>query len=482
VVLLAALAALTACGDADDDPTLATLTSALTGTRVPMFELYSAASTDHFYTISTQDRDVAARYGFTYLGTPFYVESAQAAGTSALRRFYKGPPQTDHFYTSDASEAQTVLGGGWASEGIEGYAYTTQAAGTTPLYRVSKWNGATGDLDHRFTTNFALVQSLQSSGWTYDGRKGFVWSGPEQAEGQNVPLTFTNYVNTGTVHVQNLSASPTTDHWYYNVAGCGSGGLIDETQADLNGSGGFELVRTTTCYGRYGAIDDFHQRVYQWDVVPQGTNRKVGHYLKDTDASRAGKEILFFDRAKYANQAVFANARLSSVKLAPTTAAVAIQSTAVLDTYDYPAKKIAIDDFDTSPGQDIALVGGRKVLFYRDGPSGPVLARQFDASAGSSWWSAGDTNGQGGAEIIQLDASGRGLRIFDASNGTMRWYDVSTWSAVIKWGNVDGYPGAEICIKSGSAGWMMITDRIQYNWWNDAACAAMPVTYADPLE
>ncbi len=143
-------------------------------TSVPLYQLYSQSSTDHFYTVSASQRDLAISYGYLNQGIAAYVEPTQVAGTLPFWRFYSGS-QSDHFYTTSAAEYNYVVANGFTYETVEGYLYSGQVAGTVPLYRLSWWNSTTNDLDHFYTTSDASRNSVIAQGWTYDGVAGYVW-------------------------------------------------------------------------------------------------------------------------------------------------------------------------------------------------------------------------------------------------------------------------------------------------------------------
>jgi hypothetical protein len=478
-----------ACAPVDDDGSLGELDSALTASAVPMYECYSASSTDHFLTVSTSQRDLAISYGLVSLGAPFFVEGTQVAGTLPFMRFYNGTA-TEHFYTTDATEAAYVQKNGWSPEGIEGYVYTTQVGGTVPLYRLYRVIGS--DFDHRYTTSYTNVQTWEQQGWSLDGVKGYVFSPPP--EGQNLPLTVVDYMNTNTVHVTNAGSATqaATSHWYYNVGGCSLGGLVGDAQDELNGAGGYELLRTGNCTDAlyFTAIDDFHLRLYDWKFPLVGALRGIAHYDQETDAGHDGKEIVFLDRFRRSTPCAvgelcpytaggFFPAKLYSVKLDRFDAGVTVNSTTVPDSESYPALKLDIADFDGVAGSEVALIGGQRLLVYKDSSAGVALFRSFDLSHGRTWVSMGDTNGSGGQEVIELDLSGIGLRIFDPTSGATRTYNVPVDYKVVG-ANLDGKPGIEICTMNGSGAWYMITDRLGTIVSNATACGTVAATNNSP--
>ena len=90
---------------------------------VPLFRLYSASGTDHFYTTNAQERDNAvATLGYTSEGTAGYIYPDTRCGGLPLYRSYNGQG-IDHFYTMSATEWDNAVSGGWAEEGITGYMF-----------------------------------------------------------------------------------------------------------------------------------------------------------------------------------------------------------------------------------------------------------------------------------------------------------------------------------------------------------------------
>src|SRR5262249_17396808 len=102
---------------------------------VPLYRLVS--DTHHLYTTSLSERDTAiAEYGFRHDGVGATVLPTQAEGTTPLYRlanFANG----DHFYTTSAEERDAAIAQyGYQSEGVACYVYDSNLAGSTPLYRL----------------------------------------------------------------------------------------------------------------------------------------------------------------------------------------------------------------------------------------------------------------------------------------------------------------------------------------------------------
>lgn len=141
---------------------------------ISMYRTRNDPYTDNFYTVSPSQRDVSiSTYGYYNAGVPFRVSRTNQA-TAPFHRYFKGAPQIEHFYTHLAAEDQLVAGYGYVYEGNEGNVFPNQLAGTVPLYRLARYDGATGDLQHVYTISTAEVSMYQSQNWASDGIKGYV--------------------------------------------------------------------------------------------------------------------------------------------------------------------------------------------------------------------------------------------------------------------------------------------------------------------
>lgn len=174
----------------------------------PLYHLRNDSITDHFYTTSTQQRDLAQSCcGFTYVGVTAWVPVASyyddvglwepvQYSASKFRRFWKGQPQQEHFYTTKHSDASYVLANGWVDEGHEGYLYSSSsfAEGLLPLYRLNKFNPSNSDLVHFYTLSVFERDSLVAQGWGYDGVEGYAYPAPAVAPSK-VPGYYFNKVS-----------------------------------------------------------------------------------------------------------------------------------------------------------------------------------------------------------------------------------------------------------------------------------------------
>lgn len=96
---------------------------------VPFYRLWNKVHWDHFYTISTIERDsVLASGQFEDQGIIGYVMTEPGCASWPLFRLYRGEAFTtfDHFYTFDAAERdQAIASGKYQYEGIAAWVWPT---------------------------------------------------------------------------------------------------------------------------------------------------------------------------------------------------------------------------------------------------------------------------------------------------------------------------------------------------------------------
>jgi len=141
--------------------------------KTPVYWLWTPTYTDHFFTTSTSERNTAlgSGAGYSSLGTGFAMPARVRFDSVPFYRTYKGAPQFEHFYTTSQSDLQLVTQNGYAYEGMLGFAFTKQKPGSLALHRFSRFDGATGDLQHLYSTN---RYDSYSYGMGYEGVAGFV--------------------------------------------------------------------------------------------------------------------------------------------------------------------------------------------------------------------------------------------------------------------------------------------------------------------
>jgi kumamolisin len=109
-----------------------------------LLSAFSIGLGDHFYTVSSSERDAAVnQYGYLSAGVAGYV--AAATSTVPLYRL----ASDHHFYTTSLTERDAAVSQyGLRAEGVAAWVFQTQADSTTPLYRLANF----GNGDHFYTT------------------------------------------------------------------------------------------------------------------------------------------------------------------------------------------------------------------------------------------------------------------------------------------------------------------------------------------
>lgn len=153
--------------------------------RIPLYRLWSLSHfADHFYTINVneynQRRDLisgAAPYNSPE-GITGYVYQTQKPGTGPFYRLWK-PGVADHFYTMSTAERNSAVAvHGYVYQNISGYMWPyngTCPEGTTQLYRSNR-----GD-DHLYTTSISEWNSAAAASppWVKEGIAGCIWTTPQ---------------------------------------------------------------------------------------------------------------------------------------------------------------------------------------------------------------------------------------------------------------------------------------------------------------
>lgn len=97
---------------------------------VPMYRMFNQNVTDHFYTIDENETTEALSQGYIFDITSHiagYVYPYSICGASPIYRLYSAS-QSDHFYTQDYAEASSAQG--YLIEGIAGFALLPSANGS----------------------------------------------------------------------------------------------------------------------------------------------------------------------------------------------------------------------------------------------------------------------------------------------------------------------------------------------------------------
>jgi uncharacterized delta-60 repeat protein len=161
-------------------------------TTADIIEFHNAQLNHYFITADPAEQAAvdagAAGPGWSRTGMAFraYTQALGVQpGQSPVCRFYgstainpatgqrRGP--NSHFYTAQPAECAAVQSDpGWVLEGIAFYTrlpdvYGLCAAGTVPVFRNYNNRAQFNDSNHRYTTDFATYQSMQTLGWKPEG-------------------------------------------------------------------------------------------------------------------------------------------------------------------------------------------------------------------------------------------------------------------------------------------------------------------------
>ena len=131
-----------------------------------MYRLYNPNSGEHFYTLSTVERDNLISVGWNDEGTGW---KAPSSGDAVYRLYnsYAG----EHHYTLSTVERDSLVAAGWSDEGIGWYSDT---AYSVPLYRLYNPNEYANN--HHYTTSEVERDFLLNEGWD---NEGISWYGLE---------------------------------------------------------------------------------------------------------------------------------------------------------------------------------------------------------------------------------------------------------------------------------------------------------------
>jgi hypothetical protein len=129
--------------------------------------------------VNAERRDrLVHELGYVDMGILAYVDLQPAQNALPLKCFYSPAPRTNTFCSTSRIEQRTVRAFGYQYIGDEGYVRTRRMPGTVVLFRVNRAYGNGEDREHRFITSDAELERLRKQGWTYDGKKGYVFTLP----------------------------------------------------------------------------------------------------------------------------------------------------------------------------------------------------------------------------------------------------------------------------------------------------------------
>jgi len=126
----------------------------------PMYRLYNPNSGEHFYTGSTEERDMLINAGWQYEGVAW---NAPIYEGNPVYRVYN-PNSGDHHYTMSKEEVDMLVGLGWQYENV---AWNSATPDNLPLYRLYNPNADCGS--HHYTGSTEERDFLVSLGWIFEG-------------------------------------------------------------------------------------------------------------------------------------------------------------------------------------------------------------------------------------------------------------------------------------------------------------------------
>ena len=127
---------------------------------VTSYRMYNPNSGEHFYTLSTYERDSLVKAGWRYEGVGW---TSVVKSNTPVYRLYN-PNAGDHHYTTSAYERDSLIRAGWRYEGVGWYSDDDKGIA---LYRTYNPNASTGT--HHYTTSLYERLNIVSAGWRYEG-------------------------------------------------------------------------------------------------------------------------------------------------------------------------------------------------------------------------------------------------------------------------------------------------------------------------
>lgn len=124
-----------------------------------LYRLYNANSGEHFYTLSSSERDGLVKAGWSDEGIGWYTPEK---GDTVYRLY--NPNAGDHHYTENKGEYDNLVKIGWTGEGES---FKSDTAKTVPIYRAYNPNATAGA--HNFTPSKDEQTGLVAKGWDDEG-------------------------------------------------------------------------------------------------------------------------------------------------------------------------------------------------------------------------------------------------------------------------------------------------------------------------
>ncbi|MBP3324509.1 MAG: leucine-rich repeat protein [Clostridia bacterium] len=125
----------------------------------PMYRMYNPNSGEHFYTGSTEERDILVNAGWHYEGVAF---NFPVVGKPVYRLYE--PKTGEHLYTMDEAEKAKLLSEDWNYEGV---AFNSAGEDEVAQYRLHNPNATCGA--YHFTGSKEERDILIAAGWEYQG-------------------------------------------------------------------------------------------------------------------------------------------------------------------------------------------------------------------------------------------------------------------------------------------------------------------------
>ena len=148
--------------DADIDCEYCGAIRSLEDDTVPMYRLYNSNTGEHFYTGSSEERDILIEAGWNYEDVAWNAPVHIGSPIYRLRN----PNTGDHHYTGSQTELQNLVEVGWSYEGVA-WNTTAASANSVPMYRLYNPNAICGT--HHYTGSMEERENLVKEGWKYEG-------------------------------------------------------------------------------------------------------------------------------------------------------------------------------------------------------------------------------------------------------------------------------------------------------------------------
>jgi len=137
---------------------------------MPIYRMYKAADSDHFYTTSDNHRQIAINSGYMDERVEGYLSVKRFSSTDMVNvfRFYDKNKRS-HYYTTSENDKDNKIMAGLTYEGLIGFAYANSAEGLVPLYYLRSTT------DDFFTTSeFERDNAVLEYGFEFVGIIGYV--------------------------------------------------------------------------------------------------------------------------------------------------------------------------------------------------------------------------------------------------------------------------------------------------------------------